>query len=698
MQYPSPTNALQLELPSSPYAPKTPQQSQSHGLEPHYSHSSTRTRSRSRRPAAICEDPAASSTPPQRSSFPNNVSPPPLSPKSPRSRIARILELQDEQSGVSGSSMYGSRTRARNSTFSSDHSPLLPIDGLMAAYPAYGRHNAQASSSTSALPWSPPSTFLSRSTSLKSDRTDRYRHRASHKQQLSPNANQPRSPETPLGQEQEQDWSSRARRWSTSMSRRMSISTLNQTISASTSPYIKAGLDELRSIFDVESIGVFDITAEDGRFRVNQSDLEDCPLDMDSSSRSDSTCSPATGDIDHENVGFFPFAQGSGNLVESPSEASVRTSLDPSRPPLHRSGDTLQHRTGQEGCAQLERSDSASSNSARKRRGFVLVNQGSRTNSKLVDAPPLADGTGKRGKLSVSALVAVGLTATAVGIAAVCAFEATIHPDAVPLPLIVFMLAQPAFAVLGLAGLLCQKRLLMDLSSRLLRAHVLCQALIALTALRHLSESAFYRRSTNSGHSTSGTFASQHEMWSGPASRFSVLISIAQHTQDHSFDPATSPHHANVGSIQDQLTYLIVFLAQALVPLAVTLWAQYRIAMKLVMLARSSQASAVVPPATESGRLSRKQSLQRRTRTQAIPDGKRESTRAGSQCSNEKPVALAAPAPVLDFKLDAADLSSRLEHLQTAMRAESTSAFAGRETLDKPMPLQMQMPAVSTAM
>lgn len=377
------------------------------------------------------------------------------------------------------------------------------------------------------------------------------------------------------------------------MSRRMSITALNQTLHSTTSPYLKAGLQELRSIFDVDTLGVA-VGGDDER--------EGTDLEGASPTKSRETQLGAQGPS-----GFFNATSGSASasamlcaqaVFESPEAISPVLSRQSSSDDRELATATSANRPSISFKSQLYEAPVAHRRpqSWRKHRSLSISDLPDR--SLLLDSnndQSCASSTQKsssgvfagRREASVrfqsvrTPMVAVGLAALSVSIIGVCAFETSIHPDAASLPLTAFMLAQSAFALVGIAGLVLQKRWVIDLASRLIRAHVLCQVLIALAALRSLSRTAFYRdrieRQKPNGTTAGADMLTSSNLLAPPSQRL-------------------DPHMSLVGSFRDQLTYVCVFIVQAAAPLACLLCAQYSIASAL------SRATRHLPAPTGSNK------------------------------------------------------------------------------------------------
>ena len=441
----------------------------------------------------------------------------------------------------------------------------------------------EASSFLSSTPsLTSPTSTLSRSTSLRSAGSERNTLMGSTRYlSLNGSADLPTTMEGLSPEYGASNWTRRARRWSNSMSRRMSITALNQTIHSTTSPYLKAGLQELRSIFDVDTLGV----AVD--------DQEDEGGDLEGASPKDRSSSRPH---EQDRLSLFAAAATAASrdqaVFESPETISpvlsrqsssedreLPTQLPGSRPSIsfksqiyeapvaHRRAQSWRkHRSlsisdlpNRSLIASAAKDPSSNMHKSSSSSSFSSTRDGS-TRSQSVRTP----------------LVAVGLAALSVTIIGVCAFETSIHPDAASLPLTAFMLAQSVFALVGISGLALQRRWLIDLASRLIRAHVLCQVLIALAALRSLSRTAFYRdrmdRQSFNGTAAAGILTSPR------------FLASSSHAVD--------PHMSVAGSFRDQATYVCVFIVQAALPLAFVFWAQYTIASALSRATRHLPSSA----------------------------------------------------------------------------------------------------------
>lgn len=467
-----------------------------------------------------------------------------------------------------------------------DPDALLAAPRHSAWHPDAPFDETQSSMSSTPSLTSPTST-LSRSTSLRSARDDRAALAAGTRY-LSLNASSELPTTAAEGLSPEygaSNWTRRARRWSNSMSRRMSISALNHTLHSTTTPYLKAGLQELRSIFDVDTLGV----ALDDQH--DDDDLEGAsPIGHHASLASD-----------HERLRLFRSSGTASSLAASRQQA-VFESPEDLTPNLSRqsSSEDRQHihhtpagRPAISFKSQIYEAPVTHrrAQSWRKHRSLSISDlpvpselssprekQPTGPASNTYSAASSVREVASRPQSIRAPLVAVGLAALSVSIVALCVLETSIHPDAASVPLTAFMLSQSAFALVGLAGLALQRRWLIDLASRLIRAHVLCQVLIAMAALRSLSRTAFYR-----------------DRFDRAASNATIASGMLTSSRLLSTRLDADPHTSLVGSLGDQVTYLCVFLVQAALPLALVLWAQYSMATTLSRTTRQLPAQRTEP-------------------------------------------------------------------------------------------------------
>lgn len=547
-------------------------------------------------------------------------------------------------------------------------------------YPCKRSPSEEATSSMSSTPsLTSPASTLSRSTSLHSAASERnYLQGATRYLSLNGSTDLPNGlpdPDAPASK-----WSQTARRWSNTVSRRMSITAWNQTLHSTTSPYLKAGLEELRSIFDVDTLGA----AVDDQ---DSTDLEGAPSinlyarQWEPFSRADGGAVANIAGAHDEAVFDSPEEMSPVLSRQSSSEnrdLSIEASANRPRisftsqvyEPLtthHRTQSWRKHRSlsvSNLPCQSLLDSTSDKKAACTAERALEGSLTGFSTRNASGRARPMR-----------TPFVAVGLAALSVIIVGVCALETSIHPDAFSVPLTAFVLAQSGFALAGICGLALQKRWISDLASRLIRAHVLCQVLIALAALQSLSRTALYRDRLEQ-HSFYGTAAAG--VLTSP--RFLAA-------QGH----ATNPYMSSVGSWQDQATYVCVFAVQAALPLAFAFWAQYALASALSRATRSfsksrkqldEQRQEQLPALKTEGSAADGRSKRMRFNSenaslskgssQQMVDGRRSEGWLGfviTRLDVDKTVAAPAKA-----ELDAAELTTRLEELARAAMPTSQSS------------------------
>lgn len=504
---------------------------------------------------------------------------PPASPISPVSR-----KLHPAHTFVSANGTSGPTTSSLLFPHSNQSADTAGIDATFTTsrLESFGDEPASSMSSTPSL--TSPTSTLSRSASLRSAASECPQMiSATRYLSLNGSADLCKPKEPLLTDYPVSNWTRRARRWSNTLSRRMSISALNQTIHSTTTPYLKAGLQELRSIFDVDTLGVA-VDDED------DTDLEGAsPSDRSTHLFSEQDRLALFGPAESVTTAAFSHQQA---FFESPKAMSTNLSRENSSEhrelPLPSATNwrsieftsqvyppPVTHRRAQ---SWRKHRSLSSSNLFNQPLLTPSSNRGATSDLQRASSRPvyLPRDTSARSQLVRTPLVAVGLAALTVMIVGVCAFENSIHPDAATLPLTTFMLAQSLFGLVGISGLALQKRWIIDLASRLLRAHVLCQVLIVLAALRSLSRTAFYRDRFER-HTVTGTAAA------------GMLTSPRFFT---STGHASDAHTSLVGSFSDQVTYVCVFVVQAALPLTLALWAQYAVASALSLTTRSLPCSS----------------------------------------------------------------------------------------------------------
>lgn len=536
---------------------------------------------------------------------------PSASPASPSMR--RPHPSRNFNSVVGSSESIGSSLLFSNGTDDADTVGFnsMPIHSLVESLAD------EASSSFSSTPsLTSPTSTLSRSTSLRSAGSERNTLMGGTRYlSLNGSADLPTTMEGLSPDYGASNWTRRARRWSNSMSRRMSITALNHTIHSTTSPYLKAGLQELRSIFDVDTLGV----AVDDQDADDKDDLEEA------SSIHRLVLQP---DEQHRLGLFAPSAVAASRdqaVFESPDTISpilsrqsssedreLPTPMPSSRPSISFKSQIYEAPVAHRRAQSWRKHRSLSISDLPNRSLLVPAIKETSSHPEKSSSPTQSfsiprDGSARSQSVRTP-LVAVGLAALSMTIVGVCALETSIHPDAASLPLTAFMLAQSVFALVGISGLVLQRRWVIDLASRLIRAHVLCQVLIALAALRSLSRTAFYRdrveRQTFNGTAAAGVLTSPR------------FLSSSGHVD---------PHMSTVGSFRDQVTYICVFIVQAALPLALVFWAQYTIASAL------SRATRHLPAAVSSSKEIHEQQHQ-----QSVPTVKAANAEVSGAPRNER--------------------------------------------------------------
>lgn len=379
---------------------------------------------------------------------------------------------------------------------------------------------------------------------------------------------------------QQYSWSTNARRWSSSLPRTRDSAAFALRLAENASPYLRAGLEELRSIFDVDSNPFPDSPFQDD----DEEDLSDTV------SRSRSSDEEITAVV---SLHASPLSVHEELIGPHHAEPAEQSSLAPSLGPRYSS--TTWRRSPQ--CKEKS----------------------------LPEVAHYADGWSRTSPSQNTQLgfLAWSLTAVAVGITGLCAWGYAMQSDTFSPTLIGFFLTQPAFAFLGLGALFLRRRALMDLSSRAMRAHVLAQALIVMLAYLDLSASSIYSSSspTQDPNTASHRFpmVPTMEMRFGPVRRareagqgVNLAFGSAMRTstnQDGS-DSSTlgnaaslastsilqtvsgcarssmTAHDTHVGDWRSRFTHLIVFIAQAAIPIAVVFIGQYVVAQRLAQYAR----------------------------------------------------------------------------------------------------------------
>lgn len=411
------------------------------------------------------------------------------------------------------------------------------------------------------------------------------------------------------------DSSSMPRRWSnaTTPSNRLSAG-LASRLAEGASPYLRAGLDELKSIFDVDSD----------------------PIPISAMDEDDEACNEEQSNDD---VSVFINDAGD-DAITNVLHAADRSALERSQigPGLHRVS-SISNRGASPRSTSMSRKRGDSNTSLRAEDGTM-------------DIGFSAAGLGiNRGILGwCLAFIAAGLTmlcaygyakresptSSTSRFALLTLASPLTDSDTFSTTLIVFFLTQPGFALMGLIALILRRRALMDLFSRAMRAHVLAQACIVLLAYLDLSASSFYVDQSDevkgSGHRDSFRMIPTMEMRFGPARGalqagdtpgINLLYSTLGRGTVEKMDNSDHAHDSHVGDMKSRCIHLIVFLVQAALPILVMLIGQYIVAQRLAWLARrisvSRQSSSSRLSEKSSPSLSRRSTAIRRYDSKTLP-------------------------------------------------------------------------------
>lgn len=620
----------------------------------------------------------------QRRAFPDGEERPPMSPEQSSSFLPPLSPVSPSGRRLHSVRNFTYTSAPANAIGSSllfalrDEAAEAAEGDLKPAHPRIDFPADEPSSSLSSTPsLTSPTSTLSRSTSLRSAASERSNLMGGTRY-LSLNGSSDLC--STKGDAASSNWTRRARRWSNTLSHRMTFSAFNQTIHSTTSPYLKAGLQELRSIFDVETLGAA-VDDQNDTDLEGASPTERCALALD---ERDPLGLFGSGDAASaaafsRNQAVFESPEAMSPNLSRQSSSEDRESTPQDATSWHSIGFRSQlypppvtHRRAQSWRKHRSLSISMHSNSS------LLAPAPSEASAR---DPPRGSSESFYSTRTASArslslrtpMLAVGLAALSVVIVGVCAFETSLHPDAASLPLTTFMLAQSLFALGGISGLALQRRWLIDLASRLIRAHVLCQVLIALAALRSLSRTAFYhtrtQRQTFTETAAAGVLTSPR------------FFASSAHVAD--------PHMSSVGSFGDQVSYVCVFIVQAALPLAAALWAQYALAIALRRTSRSlplaggaakqlyehsdQDAPAAKPAKAASDDDSRNARMRFNSENTTLSKSSAQSAVGGEAQRSEGWLGFVITRLDVDkdvkaspkFELDAAELTTRLQELAT---------------------------------
>ncbi|PWN34514.1 uncharacterized protein FA14DRAFT_31170 [Meira miltonrushii] len=412
-------------------------------------------------------------------------------------------------------------------------------------------------------------------------------------------------------------WARSARRWSSSLPRGRNSAAFAFRLAEGASPYLRAGLEELRSIFDVDSNPIpsspfIDEEDDDDYVQSGYSSL--APLEESDADRA--SCLTLSREPSDES------REGNRKMTASPAAISSREQ-SPSR-----------------GSIVLQRTPSNEKNEEKSRLQAADKDQGkfnaSDSSLSVKEHPPsktqeqyrkilmpfkrplefhtrnessfgfgfhsYSDG---RQNAVNKTFLAWSLSVVAIGIIGLCAWGYATESDAFSITLIGFFLTQPAFALAALTALMFRRRAWMDLFSRAMRAHVLAQALIVLLAYLDLSASSLYSH----GSGKDGDSSEQQnrfrmvptmEMRFGPFNRATEAgdgpgVHFAHHKESAGLagmsNSSIHAHDSSVGDWRSRLTYFVVFVVQAAGPIIMVLVGQYIIAQRLAILARQGTLS-----------------------------------------------------------------------------------------------------------
>lgn len=496
-------------------------------------------------------------------------------------------------------------------------------------------------------------------------------------------------------------WSHRARRWSNSLPRGRQSAAFAYRLAEGASPYLRAGLEELRSIFDVDSDPV-----PSSPFEEDGSGDEEQSFRRASSGtwarrgplrRESSGSSSAIVCIDDE-AEALPEASPpltNGPLTVSPLSVSPTSSTPPAE-----GGEGLSKRSSSGERARDDSHGSVATGVNREKdpgHAGTKASQYKHTYSSSIASTGDPRATAHRSSTKARGVIAWSLVAIVIGMTCLCAWGYATQSDIFSATLIGFFLAQPGFALIALVALLTRKRALMDLSSRAMRAHVLAQGVIVVLAYLDLSASSIYAAGNDVTYRSHGAPSKQRfrmlpsmEMRFGPlntpfeagwlatatrggdnnvlasttSSSASSAASIAHaaamaRLAAAASDDSLHAHDTHVGDWRSRLTHLVVFLVQGAAPLVMILVGQYIVGQRLAGLARNGSlsrqsslrgAGGNVGPSSSGHTDDKKSALQE-------PSGSLASRRASRQPSRQHTQYLAPPSPVIDN-------SSRSRHRQ----------------------------------
>lgn len=257
----------------------------------------------------------------------------------------------------------------------------------------------------------------------------------------------------------------------------------------------------------------------------------------------------------------------------------------------------------------------------------------------------------------------------------------------------------------------------MDLASRGIRAHVLAQACVALMALKELASTARYETLefdkqdiiSDSLLSASRPTSSMKfgKLFQSAQDKAQDVILSAYHHQSHpgsmqvrsytESESASHAHETSVGNFSSQVTYLIVFLVQAAIPIMILMVLQYMVGRKLANLVRESRENLRELERRRNRTLKSRRSLMMEKSNsdssfKNVNSNDSKMRRGGSQrvdssSSTSKSQVKAIPpskitsTDIFSPSLNAKDLSERLEEAQDSPRRQPFTFTASPSTL-----------------
>ncbi|MCO5549759.1 hypothetical protein L7F22_003232 [Adiantum nelumboides] len=412
-------------------------------------------------------------------------------------------------------------------------------------------------------------------------------------------------------------WARSARRWSSSLPRGRNSTAFAFRLAEGASPYLRAGLEELRSIFDVDSNPIPSspfIDEEDDDEYVQSGYSSLAPLeesDVDRASGLALSREPSDESRDgNRKLTASPAAISSRE--QSPSRGSVVIQRTPSNE-KHEEKTRLQ--SNDQDQAKINSSDSnfsvkehpSRATQEHYRKILMPFKRPLGLHARSESSFGFGFHSYSDGRQSVinKTFLAWSLSVVAIGIIGLCAWGYATESDAFSITLIGFFLTQPAFSLAALTALMFRRRAWMDLFSRAMRAHVLAQALIVLLAYLDLSASSLYSH----GSGKDGDSSEQQnrfrmvptmEMRFGPLYRAIEAgdgpgVNLAHHKDSAGHggmsNSSIHAHDSSVGDWRSRLTYFVVFIVQAAGPIIMVLVGQYIVAQRLAILARQGSLS-----------------------------------------------------------------------------------------------------------